>query len=1004
MIPLQLTLTNFLSYGHGQVDFTSLHTACICGDNGAGKSALLEAMGWALWGKSRATNEEDLIRSGTTEAQVDFTFRCEGTVYRVLRIRVKGKAGTLEFQVSPDGGQQFRVVTSRTNRQTQDLIIQALKMDYETFINSAYLRQGHADEFTIKKPTERKEVLTEILGLNRYDQLAEKAKEKAREFKTQIDLLKEQLQKIDTLLLTRPQIEEQQTQLAAQLQQLSTQQTQLETQIQLLQQQVQLAEAQKQQCQLLHQQIETITRTQLRIQDEQHRQQQLILHLTQILDQQATIEANYQQYQQLLAQAAQLDQHQDQYQQLSETRQQLEREIDQERNRLSVHLQAFLTKLEGLQEQQRKYREQLNEQPTVNKGLEALRQARANLKAYEERQAIAQPQMQQRQQLTQQLMSERLELEARYKDVRYQTTSLGSELSKRVLLEKQLEQLSQQNEKLQRQAVYKERVKEKGYERKAEKQRLERLLTDCEERLSGLSDKDRLMHQSLTNCPLCNQELDDNHRQQIQTQHQQEAQQLEDERTLLQHQISYAEQEIKLLRSTWAELNLELDGLDSQLQKQGRLHQQLEAYREKEAAFKELKIQERTLKHQLEEESFGPEIRQQLQLIDLELKRLDFNENDYPLHHAEVDRHRWAESRHQLLQEAQHELNRLDQEIPTLQQRCSNGKQLIDEQQFCPLQQTQLQAVQQQLHQLQYDHPHHQQVKQQVQQQRPLLHRYEELQRALAQIRPEQERLTQIQHEAQALTTEVHQLTQQLTHLQHQLAQTPDPAPALVDHQTQLKLNRIHQDQHRANLGATCQQLAFLDNLQTQRVQDQQQLDHSHYQHTLYKELVTAFGKNGIQALIIESVLPELEAEANQLLARLSDNQLHVRFQTQKTTKTTAKLIETLDILIGDNRGTRPYETYSGGEAFRVNFAIRLALSRLLARRAGAALQTLIIDEGFGSQDREGRERLIEAINLVAADFACILVITHITDLKEVFPARIEVEKGDRGSHLSVVV
>ncbi len=94
---------------------------------------------------------------------------------------------------------------------------------------------------------------------------------------------------------------------------------------------------------------------------------------------------------------------------------------------------------------------------------------------------------------------------------------------------------------------------------------------------------------------------------------------------------------------------------------------------------------------------------------------------------------------------------------------------------------------------------------------------------------------------------------------------------------------------------------------------------------------------------------------------------------------------------------------YSGGEAFRVNFAIRLALSHVLANRAGARLQTLFIDEGFGSQDTEGRQRLIEAINAVKDEFACILVITHLDELKDAFPARIEVEKNSHGSTVRVL-
>ena len=80
-----------------------------------------------------------------------------------------------------------------------------------------------------------------------------------------------------------------------------------------------------------------------------------------------------------------------------------------------------------------------------------------------------------------------------------------------------------------------------------------------------------------------------------------------------------------------------------------------------------------------------------------------------------------------------------------------------------------------------------------------------------------------------------------------------------------------------------------------------------------------------------------------------------------------------------------------------------MALSEVLAQRAGARLQTLVIDEGFGSQDAEGRQRLVEAINLVKQDFAKVLVITHIDELREAFPVRIEVEKTERGSKVRII-
>jgi exonuclease SbcC len=168
----------------------------------------------------------------------------------------------------------------------------------------------------------------------------------------------------------------------------------------------------------------------------------------------------------------------------------------------------------------------------------------------------------------------------------------------------------------------------------------------------------------------------------------------------------------------------------------------------------------------------------------------------------------------------------------------------------------------------------------------------------------------------------------------------------------------------------------------------------------IYDELSTAFGKKGIQAMIIENIIPEVEEEANTLLHRMTDGRMSVQFVTQKDAKTVKSVIETLDIEIADEVGTRSYEMYSGGEAFRVNFAVRIALSKLLARRAGTQLQTLVIDEGFGSQDGQGREKLVGAIRSIQDDFEKILVITHIEELKDEFPTRINIVKTNTGSHI----
>lgn len=248
---------------------------------------------------------------------------------------------------------------------------------------------------------------------------------------------------------------------------------------------------------------------------------------------------------------------------------------------------------------------------------------------------------------------------------------------------------------------------------------------------------------------------------------------------------------------------------------------------------------------------------------------------------------------------------------------------------------------------------------------------------------------------------QIAEFTQLSAEYEARLAQAPDLE---VEEQALLSLHET-ENSLRLELGAAQQKVLVLDDLKIRRSALESHREKLARRIGQYRQLERAFGRDGVPALLIEQALPQIESRANDLLDRLSAGGMSVRFVTQAAYKDKKRedLRETLDIQISDGAGTRDYELYSGGEAFRVNFAIRLALSEVLAQRAGARLQTLVIDEGFGSQDAEGRQRLVEAINLVSPDFAKVLVITHIDELKDAFPTRIEVEKTPRGSSIRVV-
>ena len=229
--------------------------------------------------------------------------------------------------------------------------------------------------------------------------------------------------------------------------------------------------------------------------------------------------------------------------------------------------------------------------------------------------------------------------------------------------------------------------------------------------------------------------------------------------------------------------------------------------------------------------------------------------------------------------------------------------------------------------------------------------------------------------------------------------------PDLADLEKELGDIRREENQLRLRVGGAKQAVDVLKVLRKRKVKIKNEINEDSLQIARLKMLEVAFGKNGIPALLIEQSLPQIETQANEILDRLSNGMMSVSFETQREyrDKKREDKKQTLDIIIRDGAGSREYELFSGGEAFRINFAIRLALSRVLAQRSGARLQTLVIDEGFGSQDAEGRQRLVEAINLVNPDFEKILVITHLEELKDAFPSRIEVTKTASGSSVEVI-
>ncbi|MGL5058476.1 MAG: SbcC/MukB-like Walker B domain-containing protein, partial [Microcoleus sp.] len=934
------------------------------------------------------------------------------------------------------GQLNFRTLTEKGLRATQQKILEHIKLDYDTFINTAYLRQGRADEFMLKKPIERKEILANLLKLDRYDTLSEQAKDTAKQFKAKVDLLKQNLQTIQEQLQQKSAI--------------ATEQADLQQATETLQQQQQVDTEQLQQLQLLHhnrqtwqkliaghqQQHDRIFQECRRLQQELVAAKQQQNELQAMLNQENEIATGFAYFQGLQATEETLSGKFKAHQQAQNERQKLQEQQRQELSFLGNKIQQLQAQLDALSQQEKDVLDVLKQQPDVERGLAQLQAARSRLNDLDKLQLQVAPLLQQQQQRQTEVDRQHARMSARLEEMTAAARQLQvQQQRKQPQLQQEISTIASQIVQLENKRVYQLRIRDKGQERhnfleglQAKSRDYQSRLGEVDQKLQLLRKKDEtsdgeeiassvgendLANSHLTvrtstfgNCPLCDRPLDEHYWNLVVKKYHSQQQEIWNQLWVVREQLAVSEREIQVLRTEYRKLEEELSPYEELRERRGNLQAQLDGLGQDEQRLQAMRQDAAEIERSIRSGDYAATEYVELQHIAKQLEQLNYSDRSHSLARSEEKQLRWAEIKQAQIKDAQQKLNKINQRRPELQAQLATVQQQLEQQKNSSEIQQQILSLDRYIAEIGYSLEEHEQIRTEMRRTQFWIARAEKLRSASQQYPQVQQRVAEITTSIELRDRDLQAVKAQLSELARELQQQPDPTSQIGAIEQQINRRRQLLDQNLANLGRLQQQQQHLENLQLQLTEHKQEMQVAKRQHRVYQELAQAFGKNGIQALMIENVLPQLEAETNQILSRLSANQLHVQFVTQRASasKKAAKLIDTLDILIADPRGTRPYETYSGGEAFRINFAIRLALARLLAQRAGTALQMLIIDEGFGTQDAEGCDRLIAAINAIASDFACILTVTHMPHLKEAFQARIEITKTASGSGLSLSI
>lgn len=901
MIPLKLQLKNFISYGPQvqTVDFQPYHLICLSGKNGHGKSALLDAITWALWGQARKSGtsskaDEGLMRLGQSHMMVILDFIAHGSTYRVRReysVASAKATAQLDFGILDVQTGHLRHLTDKTIRATQEKINQCIGLDYESFINSAFLRQGHSNEFSKKSARDRKEILANILGLDRYEVMRKRASEKARLLTTEKEMVEKNLEATLKELEHKPVILAELLDLTTQLEAIKKNEEAVTHALQQLENDKKKVDAEKQsytklatiQEQLSAQKAEYTNLFVLKVQtfrttlkNQRHAQDHKVLEHERI-----TLEKKIEELRVAMTTRSSIT---DAMNQLKEQLQGLREKVIQEHAR---HVQELGKTISSYEATSRHVHEQ------------ALAQKKKN---------------------------EHIERE--YQILRSDIVRITDELKKSERLDAELALVEKQFDR--RKNAYHSFVTQGNF--------LKKELDDHDE-------KEKLLAKAEARCPLCEQELSEGLCTSLTIR-------FAKRQGHLRHHIERLARVIKALKEKLIEQHETITALKRQQSEKNNLSHTLQELIAKEKE----KAQQKTL-----ETRTLSELEEQVQ------------KNTLALSECQQKMHSLASPDRQL--EAHEEYQKY---IVHLKEHEARSLELMNHEKEYHTATTRLSQVLQQTQQ----------------------HNHALAERTLQQARKSEihelsTTLRKMQHEALVLNEGLkgrYKVQEQETLLAHEEARLKKSLQESAQHKERLLQRKGGLENHKQ----------LLERKEHETAQERTRITQLQELCFEYQALAQALSKDGIQALLIEEAIPEIEQQANLLLSKLTENQAHLTIESLRDLKSGATK-ETLDIKISDPLGIRPYEMFSGGEAFRIDFALRIAISKLLARRAGATLQLLIIDEGFGSQDEEGLAHIMEALYKIQEDFSKIIIVSHLPSMKDQFPVQFYVLKTPHGSTIRVI-
>lgn len=200
------------------------------------------------------------------------------------------------------------------------------------------------------------------------------------------------------------------------------------------------------------------------------------------------------------------------------------------------------------------------------------------------------------------------------------------------------------------------------------------------------------------------------------------------------------------------------------------------------------------------------------------------------------------------------------------------------------------------------------------------------------------------------------------------------------------------------------QQLAKMEKQREQRQYLEQQKRLADRLARLYKVLADLLGRSGLQLFLLRRAEKMIVELANKTLNGLSHGRMRLELQRDSDVAV-SRTEKALDLVVHD-RDTGQHaillDLASGSQHFRIAVSLALAIGRYTSREA-RPIESVIIDEGFGSLDKAGRDDMIQELNVLREQLARIILVSHQDEFANAFPDRYSFSLVNGASYLSLM-